>query len=259
MEQVRRLVPVDPHAAEVVAQQVVEGISRQKGQAVRDPVNLVWVVIEVRLGPLPEVANCLGTLLVGPRPDAEADAVKCVRGVLLEDEGVMNAMWLAPACANLYIMRKASLQKVRMRPSSCTTKNTYPHGSMESSGNLIVLLKTRAASEDLGQPELAHGTLHVANLSLSWGRGLYPLRWLSSDTTHHVGMSESLGRTLLGLQVQSGRNRLGDARVQRRSPAGNDQVAVGLIAGRRAAITITSPGTDKGRMGVERRSHVVSV
>lgn len=43
---------------------------------------------------------------------------------------------------------------------------TYPHGSMKGAGNVVVLLQSRAASENLRQPELADGALHVSNLAL---------------------------------------------------------------------------------------------
>lgn len=65
VEQVGSLVPVNPHAAEVVTQQVVEWVPREEGQAVRNPVCLVGVVIEVGLRPLPQIANSFGALLVG--------------------------------------------------------------------------------------------------------------------------------------------------------------------------------------------------
>lgn len=65
MEQVCGLVPMNPHAPEVVTQQVVEWISGEEGQAVRNPVCLIGVVIEVGLRPLPQIADSLGALLIG--------------------------------------------------------------------------------------------------------------------------------------------------------------------------------------------------
>lgn len=65
MEQVGSLVPVNPHAPEVVTQQVVEWVPGEEGQAVWNPVCLISVVVEVGLGPLPEVADSFGALLVG--------------------------------------------------------------------------------------------------------------------------------------------------------------------------------------------------
>lgn len=44
--------------------------------------------------------------------------------------------------------------------------NVYPHGSMESASNVVVLLQSRTASQNLRQPELTNSTLHVSNLSL---------------------------------------------------------------------------------------------
>lgn len=43
---------------------------------------------------------------------------------------------------------------------------THPHGSMKGAGNVVVLLQSRTASENLRQPELADGALHVSNFSL---------------------------------------------------------------------------------------------
>lgn len=111
VEEVGGLVPVDPHAAQVVAEQVVEGVSREEGQAVWDPVCLVGGVIKVGLGPLAEVPDGLGALLVSPRPDSERNTVEGVGGVLLQDERVVHAMRLASSSANLHIMREASLQR----------------------------------------------------------------------------------------------------------------------------------------------------
>jgi hypothetical protein len=91
----------------------------------------------------------------------------------------------------------------------------------------------------------------VANLPLG-GRGcLHPLRRLSADTTHHVRMSKGLGRPLLRLNVEGGRDRLRDSGMERGGAAGNDQVAVGLVAGARPGIAVTRPRTVKGRVGIQ--------
>lgn len=78
MEQVGSLVPVDPHAAEVVAKQVVQRVPGEEAEAVRDPVGLIWVVEEVGLNASPQVADCLGSLLVSARPDTQGNAVERV-------------------------------------------------------------------------------------------------------------------------------------------------------------------------------------
>lgn len=126
---------------------------------------------------------------------------------------------------------------------------------MKCSGNFIVLFQSRAAAQNLGKPELPNGTLHVANLALSWGRSLDPLRRLATNAADHVGMCKRLGSSLLRLYIQSRRNRLRDARVQRGSTAGNKHVGTGLVARAGPAITVTSPRTGKGRMGIQRWSH----
>jgi hypothetical protein len=77
----------------------------------------------------------------------------------------------------------------------------YPHGSMKGAGNVVVLLQSRAASENLRQPELPDGALHVSNLSLWRWRSLDPLRGLAADTTYHVGMGEGLWRTLASARL----------------------------------------------------------
>lgn len=102
---------------------------------------------------------------------------------------------------------------------------------MQGAGNVIVLLQSRAASEDLGQPELADSTLHVADFALRWRGRLDPLRRLAANATDHVGMGQSLGGALLGLVVGKGRgNWLCDPRVEGRGATGNDQVAVDVFA-----------------------------
>jgi hypothetical protein len=103
---------MDPHASKVVTQKVVQGISRQERETVGDPVYFVGVVVKVRLRPLPEIADRLSPLFVGSRPDAEADAIESVRRVLLEDESVVHAVWLASAGADFDIMGETSLVSV---------------------------------------------------------------------------------------------------------------------------------------------------
>jgi hypothetical protein len=134
---------------------------------------------------------------------------------------------------------------------------SYPHGGMESPGDFVVLLQTRAASENLRQPKLSDSTLHMANLALGWSWSLDPLRRFPSNTTYHVGMGQSLWRPLLGFDIEGRRDGLCDPGVQRRRPAGDDQVAVGLVARTRTAIAITSPRTDEGSVCAKRRCHCV--
>jgi hypothetical protein len=109
VKQVRSLVPVNPHAAKVVAQQVVQRVPGEEGEAVGDPVLLFRVVVEIGLCPLPELTNGLGSFLVGARPDTQADTVERVRRVLLEYESVVDTVRLAATSADLNIVGKASL------------------------------------------------------------------------------------------------------------------------------------------------------
>jgi hypothetical protein len=83
MEKVGGLVPVNPHAPEIVSKEIVEGVSRKKRQAIRNPVGLVWVIIVVRLGALAKITDRLRALIVSSRPYAEADAVESLGRVLL--------------------------------------------------------------------------------------------------------------------------------------------------------------------------------
>jgi hypothetical protein len=153
MEQIGGLIPVNPHASKIVSKEVVERITRQERQAVRDPVCLIRVVVVVALSPLTKVADGLGSLLIGSRPHSQADSVECVRRILLKNEGVMDAVRLASACANLDIMREAGLLNMEFMVSGygfqAGARITYPHSGMKSTRNFIILLKARAATQNL--------------------------------------------------------------------------------------------------------------
>lgn len=95
---------------------------------------------------------------------------------------------------------------------------------MQRPCDFIVLLESWAASQYLGQPKLANGALHMADLALWRSRRSGPLGWLATNTAHHVGMGESLGSSLVDFWLVHLASRLGNARVQRRSPVGNDEV-----------------------------------
>ncbi|KAH6610285.1 hypothetical protein Trco_000305 [Trichoderma cornu-damae] len=214
VEQVGGLVPVNPHAAQVIAQEVVQGVAGQERQAVGNPVGLLRVVVVVGLGPLPQVTDRLGPLLVGPRPNAQADAVEGMGRVLLEDEGM-------------------------------------------SPRNVIVLLQPGAAAQDLGEPELPDGALHVGDFALGRSGSLDPLGGLAADSADHVGVRERLRGALLRLLGQGGGDGLGDAGMERRGAARyhHGRFGAGLVASAGPAITVASSGARKRRMGVERRRH----
>ena len=112
MEKVSSLVPVDPHATEVVAEQVVKRVAGKERQAVGDPILLIRVVEEVGFGPPPEFADRLGSLLVGAGPDTQANSVQGVGGILLKNEGMVNAVWLTSASADFDVVREASLTNI---------------------------------------------------------------------------------------------------------------------------------------------------
>lgn len=78
VEEVGRLVPVNPHAAKVVAKEVVKWVARQETQAVWDPVGFARVVEVVWLCAPAEVTNSLRALVVGAGPDAKCDTIQGV-------------------------------------------------------------------------------------------------------------------------------------------------------------------------------------
>jgi hypothetical protein len=148
---------------------------------------------------------------------------------------VVHTVRLSLAGADFDIVRETRLAWAISHgvawPTEYLKATTHPHGGVQGASNLIVLLQTRATSQDLGEPELTDGTLHVLNLPLRRRRRLDPLCWLSANTADHVGMGEGLGGSLRGFQVERGWNWLGDARVQRRGTAGDDEGVVRLVPG----------------------------
>lgn len=81
-------------------------------------------------------------------------------------------------------------------------RSSYSHGGIQGSCYLIVLFQPRATPQNLRQPELADGTFHVADLALRRRRSSNPLGRLSANATYHVGMGESLGGSLVRLDLQ---------------------------------------------------------
>ena len=124
--------------------------------------------------------------------------------------------------------------------------NTHPHGRVQHPGNLVVLLEPRATAQDLGQPELADGALHVADLALGGRGGAHPLRRLAAHAAHHVGMGQRLGCPLGGLDVERGGDGLGDARVQRRGAARDDQRVLGDGLGVARRGPVPRAGAERG-------------
>jgi hydroxymethylglutaryl-CoA reductase len=100
---------VDPHSTEIISQKIVEGVAGQEAQAVRDPVRLIGVVVIVGLGLLAQFANSVGSLFISTGPYFEGDAVESVRGILLENKRVMDAMRLRFAGADFDIVRETGL------------------------------------------------------------------------------------------------------------------------------------------------------
>lgn len=102
---------MDPHTTQVVTKKVVQGVSRQEAEAVRNPIGLIGCIKVVRFRSFPQVTNRLGPFLISSGPDTKSDTIKSVGSILLEDEGVVDAVRLALASADFDIMRKASLLK----------------------------------------------------------------------------------------------------------------------------------------------------
>ena len=147
---------------------------------------------------------------------------------------MMNAVRLAATRTDLDIVRKACLDVMLVPLANPKERErAYPHCRMQSSCNLIVLFQTRAAAEDLREPELVDCTFHMLYLALTWRRSADPLSWFTSNTTHHVSMSQSLWSALVArIHHHRGWQWLGDARVQRGGPAGNGHI-LALIASAR--------------------------
>lgn len=260
MEQVGGLVPMDPHTPEVVTQQVVEGVSREETQAIGDPVDLLRVIVEIGLGLFAEFTDSFGTLLVGSGPDTQSNAVKSVGRILLQDEGMVGTVRLGLAGTNLNIVRETGLVVVSwdclhgIPPPlfNGEIECTYPHSRMQRFGNLIVLFQAGTAAQDFWQPKLAHGSLHMTDLSLGRRRSPDPLGGLPAHTANHVGMGQGLGRFLGGFGAGLRRDRLRNAGVKRGGATRNDQRIFSLIAGGRP---VARGRTGEGRVVSQRRTH----
>lgn len=178
---------------------------------------------------------------------------------------MVNTMRLVPASANFNIVGEASLSNISIDEwgglaplgPKYYIRFTHSHSSMKSASNFVILLQARTAAQNLWQPELANGALHVSNLSLCWSGSLHPLRRLTSNTTHHVRMSKGLGGSLLRFGVERRRNRLGNARMKGRCSAWNQHAVAALVAsdGSALALAVPSTGPGEGGVGVERRRH----
>ena len=121
----------------------------------------------------------------------------------------------------------------------------YSHRRVQRPCNLVVLLESGTASQDLRQPELTNSTLHVPDLSLRRCRCSSPLRGLPANTTYHVGMCEGLGSALADLWLAHMASGLRNLTVQTGCAIGNDEV-VG-VATLWTASARTWPGGERGR------------
>lgn len=78
--------------------------------------------------------------------------------------------------ANFNIVRKASLRCELVGVyRRWWTRDTHPHGRVKRPGNLVVLFQSRTATQNLGQPELPYGALHVRDFALSRHGRAHPL------------------------------------------------------------------------------------
>ena len=64
MEEIGCFVPVDPHASEIVTEQVVEWVPREEAEAVWNPVSLASRVVVVGLCTLAQFTDGICTFLV---------------------------------------------------------------------------------------------------------------------------------------------------------------------------------------------------
>jgi len=161
---------------------------------------------------------------------------------------MVHAVRLAATSTNLNVVWKTGLRLSVNTIQGINTiyvVGTHPHRRVQRPCNLVVLLKSGTASQDLGQPKLADRTFHVPNLSLWWRRCPCPLRRLPTDTAYHVGMGERLWSALTGLWLVHLPGGLRNATVQTRGPVRNDEV-VGL-ATLWTASARTGPGAEGGR------------
>lgn len=110
MEKIGSLVPVNPHASQVVAKKVVERISREKAEAIRNPISFVRDIMVIRLRLSSKLANGFGTPLVCSRPHAECNTVERVLRILLQDKRVVQALRLASTSDEFDVVGETSLE-----------------------------------------------------------------------------------------------------------------------------------------------------
>lgn len=179
-----------------------------------------------------------------------------MRGILLQDEGMVHTVRLSSSSAYLDIVRETCLTGQYVDPIIADALS-YSHRSIESPSDFIVLFQPWATSQDFWQPKLANSALHVPDLALSGGRSFDPLRGLSADTTYHISMSERLWCPLVWLYVERGGDGLSDAGVQRRGPAWNDKRMLYMVPSRRPVSCVACRrANDGGGMVSQRGSHV---
>ena len=158
----------------------------------------------------------------------------------------MDAVWLGSAGANLNVVRETRLFMSALQSHSelKVLAVSHPHGRIESTRDLVILLQSWATAQDLWHPELTNGTLHVPYLPLSKRRCLDPLRRFSSHSTYHVGMGEGLGSPLVWPDVERGRYGLGDAGMERGVATWDHERMLAMVAGGRSlSISISSSRT----------------
>jgi len=113
VEKVGGLIPVNPHAPQIITQQIEQRIPRQEAERIGDPVSLIGSIVIVGLVPFSQFPNRLRPLVIGPRPYSQSNSIERVRGVLLKDKCVVDAVWLRAAGANLDIVREANLSSIK--------------------------------------------------------------------------------------------------------------------------------------------------
>jgi hypothetical protein len=147
----------------------------------------------------------------------------------------MHTVRLGLPGADFHIVGEASLPSELARAEGARDHlltrgtETHSHGRMQCSGDLIVLFKPGTAAQDLGQPKLADGAFHVLYLALRGRRCFDPLGRFAAHATDHVGMCQGFGRSLRRFEIEGRWNRLGDAGVQGRRSAGDNEGMVTLI------------------------------
>ena len=187
--------------------------------------------------------------LLSTKPAARCHTGYVMSLVVIRRNGVRSVVGFGPC----KFQRREGSKPIHVSPlvtrRTGSGYRTHPHSSIQSACDLIVLLQSWATPQDFWQPELANGTLHVPNPSLSWWRCFDPLCRFSSHSTYHIRMSESLGSPLIRLDVERRGNGLCDTGMERGSSTWDHQRVFAMVACGRS-LSVSVPSSRTGGEGV---------